>query len=261
MPNQLYAWGIISVLAVAQALGESAPNAGSNPKVEAVPGDYLIQDFRFSTGGTLPELKVHYRTLGQPVRNAAGQIENAILLLHGTTGTGEQFLAPGFHDAMFGPGKPLDSTKYYLIFLDSIGLGGSSKPSDGLRNRFPSYGYHDMVELQHRLVTDGLHVQHLRAILGTSMDGMHAWLWAEEYPIADGVIAIACLPEKISGRNLLWRRIITTDTMERAKQQLESLRYVLIPASDDTRGNMTLGVASVYAKYVAEFLQQVRAAY
>jgi homoserine O-acetyltransferase/O-succinyltransferase len=155
-------------------------------------------------------LRIHYRTIGKPAV-VSGEIQNAILLLHGTSSTGAAFLADGFRSAMFEPGQPLDASKYYLILPDSIGLGGSSKPSDGLHARFPHYSYTDMVEAQKQLVTQGLKVRHLKAVLGPSMGGMHAWLWAEKYPtLMNGIIPIACEPERISGRNLLWRRLITS---------------------------------------------------
>jgi homoserine O-acetyltransferase/O-succinyltransferase len=174
--------------------------------------DYVLNDFHFADGESLPALKLHYRTIGQPARNpATGQVQNAILLIHGTTGTGKEFLAKDFRDAMFEPDQPLDATRYYLILPDAIGLGGSSKPSDGLHDRFPHYGYKDMVTAEERLVTDGLGIKHLRLVFGTSMGGMHAWLWGEQYPaLMDAIIPVACQPDKIAGRNLLWRRIITT---------------------------------------------------
>jgi homoserine O-acetyltransferase/O-succinyltransferase len=138
-------------------------------------------------------------------------VKNAVLLIHGTTGTGKEFLAEGFRDVMFEAGQPLDAGKYYLILPDAIGLGGSSKPSDGLHDRFPRYGYKDMVAAEERLVTEGLGVRHLRLVFGVSMDGMHAWLWGEQYPaFMDAIIPVACQPDKIAGRNLLWRRIITS---------------------------------------------------
>ena len=174
-------------------------------------GDYVIKDFHFIDGESLPELTLHYRTIGQPVRNpSTGEVENAILLIHGTTKTGEQFLAKDFRDAMFEPDQPLDAARYYLILPDAIGLGGSSKPSDGLHDRFPRYGYKDMVAAEERLVTEGLGIKHLRLVFGTSMGGMHAWLWGEQYPaLMDAIIPVACQPDRIAGRNLLWRRIIT----------------------------------------------------
>jgi homoserine O-acetyltransferase/O-succinyltransferase len=175
-------------------------------------GDFVLKDFRFTDGETLPELKLHYRTLGQPARNpSTGEIQNAILLIHGTTGTGKEFLGEDFRDAMFESDQPFDAARYYLILPDAIGLGDSSKPSDGLHDRFPHYGYKDMVTAEKRLVTEGLGIKHLRVVFGTSMGGMHAWLWAEQYPaLMDAVIPVACQPDKIAGRNLFWRRIITT---------------------------------------------------
>jgi homoserine O-acetyltransferase/O-succinyltransferase len=200
---------VAMALCLDAAFAEERINAGNNP-LNLLEGDYTITEFRFTNGEKLPELRIHYRTVGKPAV-VSGEIQNAILLLHGTSSTGAAFLADGFRSAMFGPGQPLDASKYYLILPDSIGLGGSSKPSDGLRARFPHYGYNDMVEAQKQLVTQGLRVQHLKAVLGTSMGGMHTWLWAEKYPtLMDGIIPIACQTERISGRNLLWRRLITT---------------------------------------------------
>jgi homoserine O-acetyltransferase/O-succinyltransferase len=193
-------------LAVAMALcldaafAEERMNAGNGP-LNLLEGDYTIKEFHFTDGEKLPELRIHYRTVGKPAV-VSGEIENAILLLHGTSSTGAAFLADGFRSAMFGFGQPLDLSRYYLILPDSIGLGGSSKPSDGLRARFPHCGYNDMVEAQKQLVTQGLRVHHLKAVLGTSMGGMHCWLWAEKYPtLMDGIIPIACQAERISGRN------------------------------------------------------------
>jgi homoserine O-acetyltransferase len=176
---------------------------------EPVPGDYVIRDFRFASGETLPELRIHYRTLGEPRRDGGGTVRNAVLILHGTTGSGEQFLRPEFAGELFGKGQPLDAARYYVILPDGIGHGKSSKPSDGLRARFPRYGYRDMVGSQHRLLTEGLKVNHLRLVLGTSMGGMHTWLWGETYPdFMDALLPLASLPTQIAGRNRLWRRII-----------------------------------------------------
>lgn len=191
------------------APGKSA--ADGDPLVSAE-SDYIVKDFHFVNGESLPELKLHFRTIGQPASDpSTGEVKNAVLLIHGTTGTGEDFLAKDFREAMFEPGQPLDATKNYLILPDAIGLGGSSKPSDGLHDRFPSYGYQDMVAAEERLVTEGLGIKHLRLVFGTSMGGMHAWLWGERYPaFMDAIIPVACQPDKIAGRNLLWRRMITT---------------------------------------------------
>jgi homoserine O-acetyltransferase/O-succinyltransferase len=173
-------------------------------------GTFTARDFQFQGGETLPELRLAYTTLGTPQRDSSGNITNAVLLLHGTTGTGANWFAPSLAEALFREGQPLDAAKYYLILADSIGLGRSAKPSDGLKAKFPHYGYRDMVEAQYRLVTEGLGVKHLRLVLGTSMGGMQTWLWAERYPnMIDGAVAIASQPTEISGRNLIWRRIIT----------------------------------------------------
>jgi homoserine O-acetyltransferase len=172
-------------------------------------GDYTIANFEFMSGQTLPELKLHYRTLGTPQRDAKGRVTNAVMILHGTGGSGAQFLRPQFADVLFKPGGLLDPAKYYIILPDGIGHGGSSKPSDGLRAKFPMYGYEDMVGAQHDLLVDGLKVDHLRLVLGTSMGCMHAFMWGEEYPdFADALMPLACLPTQIAGRNRLWRLMV-----------------------------------------------------
>jgi homoserine O-acetyltransferase/O-succinyltransferase len=169
-------------------------------------GTYVIHDFRFGTGESLPELKLHYLTLGQPHRDAAGHTDNAVLLLHGTGGSAYSLLNPVFSDVLFGPGQPLDITKFYIILPDDIGHGDSSKPSDGLRMRFPQYDYDDMVRSQHAMLVDGLHVDHLRLILGTSMGCMQSFVWGETYPqFSDALAPFACNPVEIAGRNRMWR--------------------------------------------------------
>jgi homoserine O-acetyltransferase len=177
-------------------------------KLEPAQGDYVIKDFPFAAGGSLPELRIHYRTLGAPQRDANGRVTNAILILHGTTGSGEQFISDNFSGFLFPPGGLLDAAKYYIILPDGIGHGHSSKPSDGLHARFPHYGYADMVTAQHRLLTEGLGVNHLRLLLGTSMGGMHAWMWGEKYPdFMDAVMPLASVPVQIAGRNRAWRKM------------------------------------------------------
>ena len=176
-------------------------------------------------GETLPELKIHYRTLGTPRRNAKGVVENAVLVLHGTTGSGKQFFTENFAGVLFGPGQLLDASKYYLIVPDGIGHGESSRPSDGLRMRFPRYTYDDMVAAQYRLLTEGLKVDHLRLVLGTSMGGMHAWVWGEKYPdFMDGLVPLAALPGPMSGRNRAWRRMILDAIRERSRMEERRLR-------------------------------------
>jgi homoserine O-acetyltransferase len=179
------------------------------PRPAVTQGDFVLRNFRFASGETLPELRMHYRTLGTPRKDSSGIVQNAVLIMHGTTGSGAQFLADSFAGELFGPGQPLDATKYFIILPDDIGHGASSKPSDGLRARFPRYGYVDMVEAEHRLLTEGLQVNHLRLAMGTSMGGMHTWLWASRYPqFADAWMPLASLPGQISGRNRAWRRVV-----------------------------------------------------
>jgi len=178
--------------------------AADNP--QPVEGDYLIHDFRFASGETLPELRIHYRTLGTPRTDAHGVVRNAVLITHGTGGSGAQFIRPEFAGELFGPGQLLDATRYFLVLPDGIGHGKSSKPSDGLRAHFPHYGYTDMVEAQYRLLTERLKVNHARLVMGTSMGGMHTWLWGEQHPgFMDALMPLASLPTQISGRNRVWR--------------------------------------------------------
>ena len=166
-------------------------------------GDFVIKNYVFRSGAILPELKLHYRTLGTPKRNASGEIINGVLLLQGNTGTGANWLRPSLADELFGPEQPLDATQNLVIMPDAIGRGGSSKPSDGLKGNLPHYRCHDMVESGYRLITGGLGIAHLRLVIGSSMGGMHAWMWAEMYPdLMDGVVPISCQPVEISGRKL-----------------------------------------------------------
>ena len=174
-----------------------------------VEGDFVIRDFQFKSGETLPELRMHYRTLGTPTRDANGRVTNAVLILHGTGGWGGNFLAPQFAGVLFGSSELLDITRYYIIMPDNIGHGKSSKPSDGMHAHFPKYEYDDMVLAQHELVEKGLGVNHLRLIMGTSMGCMHSWIWGETYPdFMDALMPLACLPVQIAGRNRLWRKML-----------------------------------------------------
>ncbi|HEV2817171.1 MAG TPA: alpha/beta fold hydrolase [Allosphingosinicella sp.] len=169
--------------------------------------DVTLTDFRFRSGETLPELRIHYATLGTPHRDAQGRIDNAVMVLHGTGGSGRQFLATQFADALYGPGQPLDLARYYVILPDGIGHGRSSRPSDGLRMRFPHYDYDDMVEAQRRLL-ERLGVGRLRLLMGTSMGCMHGFVWAEAHPdLVRAMMPMACLPTEIAGHNRMWRRM------------------------------------------------------
>ena len=171
-------------------------------------GDFVIRDFHFRSGETLPELRMHYTTLGKPHRGADGRIDNAVMLLHGTGGSGKSLLVPPFADELFGPGAPLDITTTFLILPDNLGHGGSSKPSDGLRMKFPHYDYDDMVEAQRRMLVDGLGVTRLKLILGTSMGCMQAFVWGTEHPgFAERLAPFACNPVEIAGRNRMWRKM------------------------------------------------------
>lgn len=171
--------------------------------------DFIVRDFKFTSGQSLPELRIHYRTLGAPEKDQNGRTRNAVLIIHGTTGSGAQFIRPEFAGELFGRDQPLDTTRYYIVLPDGIGHGKSSKPSDGEHAKFPNYGYTDMVTVQHRLLTEGLGVNHARLIMGTSMGGMQSWLWGEQYPdFMDALMPLASLPTQIAGRNRGWRRLI-----------------------------------------------------
>src|SRR5213595_1128485 len=171
--------------------------------------DYTIRDFKFASGETMPELRLHYRTLGKPKTDTQGKTTNAVLIMHGTTGSGAQFIRPEFAGELFGKDQPLDATKFFIILPDGIGHGKSCKPSDGMHAKFPRYGYIDMVEAQYRLLTEGLGVDHARLVMGTSMGGMHTWLWGELHPdFMNALMPLASLPTQISGRNRAWRRMV-----------------------------------------------------
>lgn len=171
-------------------------------------GDVVLKDFQFRDGESLPELRMHYTTLGEPHRDSSGRIDNAVMVLHGTGGSGWQFLRPQFADELYGPGQPLDIRKYWLILPDSVGHGKSSKPSDGLRMKFPKYDYDDMVEAQHRMLVEGLGVTQLRLIMGTSMGCMHSFVWGETYPaFTRALMPLACEPVEIAGLNRMWRQL------------------------------------------------------
>ena len=183
------------MLLAAMALAADYPDAKES--------DFVIHGFRFNSGETLPDLRLHYRTLGTLNGN------NAIMILHGTGGSGKPFLSEQFGGVLFGPGQLLDAAKYYIILPDGLGHGGSSKPSDGMSKQFPHYGYEDMVTAHYRLLTEGLGVKHLRLVMGTSMGAMHTWMWGERYPdFMDALMPLASAPVEIAGRNRFLRRMI-----------------------------------------------------
>jgi homoserine O-acetyltransferase len=200
---------LFCVLAVADpAVGQNSGPWGGGDNPAARQADVTYENYVFRSGEKLDGVRIHYATMGAPHRGKDGEIDNAVLVQHWTGADSRAVLTPIYMKSLYDPGQPLDAKKYYLIFTDSVGHGRSSKPSDGLRTKFPNYGYRDMVDLQHRLVTETLGIKRLHAILGMSMGGMNAWQWAEAYPDAmDGVMPVVSLPVKVSGRNLIWRRM------------------------------------------------------
>lgn len=200
---------LIGFILLAAALPALAQDGTTKPNTDwpgYQEGDYLIHDYKFASGETMPGVNLHYRTIGTAKRNAAGEVVNAVLLLQGNTGTGANWFRPTLADELFKPGQPLDPAKYFIIMPDALGRGGSSKPSDGLKGHFPHYRYRDMVELTHSLVTEALKVAHLRLIIGSSLGCMQQFLWAEWYPdLMDGTVGLSCQPVEISGRNYLLR--------------------------------------------------------
>ncbi|MBI5770672.1 MAG: alpha/beta fold hydrolase [Verrucomicrobia bacterium] len=195
--------GLAFVLLLATA---GHPRAADYPKAHA--GDVVLRDFTFRSGESLPELRIHYNVLGRPRRDAQGVVRNAVLVMHGTGGAGKGLLRPEFAGELFGAGQPLDATKFFIILPDAIGHGQSTRPSDGLRAKFPRYGYRDIVAALHRALTESLGVNHLRLVMGTSQGGMLTWLWGEEHPeFMDALLPLASLPTQIAGRNRAWRRV------------------------------------------------------
>jgi homoserine O-acetyltransferase len=191
---------VIVIAVMANAAPAQASRAGA---------EFVIHDFKFADGESLPELRIHYITLGSPRRDAIGLVRNAVIVLHGTTGSGAGFLSRNFGGELFGPGRLLDTASYYVVLPDGIGHGRSSKPSDGMHASFPHYGYDDMVVAQYRLLTEGLKVNHVRLVMGTSMGCMHAWIWGERYPdFVDGLVPLACAPTQIAGRNRMMRKML-----------------------------------------------------
>jgi homoserine O-acetyltransferase len=227
---------ILSRVALLWALVVSVPALPAANYPAPAEGTFVVHDFHFKDGETLPELRLHYATLGAPVRDGTGRVTNAVLILHGTTGSWRQFTSPVFADALFGPGQLLDASRYFIVLADGIGHGGSSKPSDGLKAHFPHYDYDDMVAAQHQLLTEGLGVNHLRLVLGTSMGCMHSWVWGETYPeFMDALMPLACLPVQIAGRNRVWREEVIDSIRldpawkngDYAEEPLEGLRSAL----------------------------------
>ncbi len=201
----------IALLGAFAAAFTTAESALAQPR----PGDFTIPEYTFESGERLPNVRLHYLTLCTPRRDASGKVANAVMILHGTGGTGTQFLGQGFAGELYGKGQPLDTTRFYIILPDNIGHGQSSKPSDGLHMKFPHYGYTDMVKLQHLLLSQGLGVERPYMIMGTSMGCMHAWVWGTLYPDAPrSLVPLACVPTQIAGRNRMMRRMIMDAVMQ-----------------------------------------------
>lgn len=201
MGNSCRHWGVALTAALLIFAGTGAAGAADYPKPKEA--DWVARDFKFHTGEVMPELRLHYATVGEPTGEP-------VLILHGTGGSGASMLTPPFAGELFGAGQPLDAAKYYIILPDAIGAGKSSKPSDGLKTKFPLYNYDDMVAAQYRLVSEGLGIKHLRLVMGNSMGGMQSWLWGAAYPGAmDALVPMASQPTEMSGRNWMMRRLLT----------------------------------------------------
>jgi homoserine O-acetyltransferase len=236
-------------------------------------GSFSIADFRFGTGETLPQLRLHYLTLGRPHKDRSGRVDNAVLLLHGTGGNAHSLLNPIFADVLFGPGQPLDINRYFIILPDDVGHGESSKPSDGLHAHFPRYDYDDMVRSQHAMLVEGLKVDHLRLILGTSMGCMQTFVWGETYPgFADALAPFACLPRPIAGRNRMMRYMAIQairhdpdwrggDYMRQPVQGLSTANeLLLIMGSSPLQMQKSASTRAAAESYVDGYLKRVLAA-
>ncbi len=255
-----------AAMLAAAFFANSAPAQGTYDTHE---GDFVVHNFRFASGEMLPQLRLHYTTLGEPVRNAKGQVTNAVLILHGTGGDGHQFLRPQFAGVLFVSGGLLDPRKYFIVLPDDIGHGKSSKPSDGLHAHFPHYEYADMVQGEYTVVKDALHVDHLRLVMGTSMGCMHAFMWGEAWPdFMDALMPLACLPVQIAGRNRLWRAMIIDaiksdpawaggDYKTEPREALRTTADILmIAGSAPLQMQKTLSTRDSADRYLADTLQK-----
>jgi len=258
----------IGPLAVILVLGSLTPAGQQAASPAAAEHDFVVKNFHFHSGESLQELRLHYTTLGQPVRDPQGSVSNAVLILHGTGGSGHQFLQPIFAGELFGPGQLLDAARYFIILPDGIGHGKSSKPSDGLHAHFPQYDYDDMVLAHYRLLTEGLGVNHLRLVMGTSMGCMHSFVWGETYPgFMDALMPLACQPVQIAGRNRVWRKMVMDAIRndpewkggEYAAEPQQALRtaldFLLIAGSAPLYMQKTLPTRDAADKYLDDFFK------
>jgi homoserine O-acetyltransferase len=270
MNRSIWSVGLVAVLAVAVSRGQTGAQSAAWPAPQE--GDFVVHNFHFQSGETMPEVRLHYTTLGKPVKDARGRTMNAVLVLHGTGGDGRGLLRPIFAGVLFGPGQLLDATRYFIILPDNIGHGKSGKPSDGMHAHFPQYDYADMIALQHELVEKGLGVNHLRLVMGTSMGCMHSWMWGETYPDAmDALMPLACLPVQIAGRNRLWRKMIIDGirqdpdwkngdytTQPRAATQI-SADFLLIAGSAPLHMQDDLPTRDAADNFLEESMKRIRA--
>ena len=214
---------------------------------KATEADFIVKDFRFRSGETLPEVRIHYATIGTPGAKA-------VLVLHGTGGSLQQFLGDRFAGVLFKPGGLLDASRHFIVIPDNVGHGKSSKPSDGLRAKFPHYDYDDMVELQHRLLVDGLGIKHLYLVMGTSMGGMHTWMWGERWPDAmDALVPLASNPTQIAGRNRVWRKMMIDDL--KAGQLTPAVQILLLVGSAPLQWQKSAPTRDDADRWIAEQLK------
>jgi homoserine O-acetyltransferase/O-succinyltransferase len=255
-----------ALVAMIWAAGPSA--AQQPPGAPGTEGDFVVHNFQFHSGESLPELRLHYTTLGKPLRDAAGRTTNAVLILHGTGGTGQQFFQPQFAGVLFGPGQLLDAARYFIILPDGIGHGKSSKPGDGMHAHFPQYDYDDMVAAHYRMLNEGLGVNHLRLVMGTSMGCMHSFVWGETYPdFMDALMPLACVPVEIAGRNRVWRKMVMDairedpqwkggEYQEEPKQALRTaLDFLLIAGSAPMPMQKALSTRDAADKYLDDYFR------
>jgi len=263
--RKLYSGALLASFLLGACVAGHAADLDSRP----LEGDYVLHDFHFASGETLPELRIHYTYLGKPKRDALGRVTNAVLIMHGTGGSGRSLINERFSAVLFNKGQLLDSSKYYIILPDGIGHGNSSKPSDGLRMRFPQYSYQDMVLAQYLLLTKGLDVNHLRLVMGTSMGCMHTFMWGEAYPdFMDALMPLACLPVQIAGRNRLWRDLamdaIRNDPQwmkgDYTSEPTDALRTVagllLIAGSAPIQMQITLPTRDAADEFVGKYMRR-----